>query len=73
MKLKMLSIAGILLLSLVASMTLTGCAGSKVILHPIDKVDIVQMKTGIAYAPEKDGYFLSNYYLKKIVGAEVDK
>lgn len=53
-------------------MTLTGCA-NKVIIHPIDKVDIVQMKKGISYIPEKDGYFLSNYYFKKIVGAEVDK
>lgn len=73
MKYRGLLIAGILLLLLVASMTLTGCAGNKVILHPIDKVDIVVMKTGIPYTPEKDGYFLSNYYLKKIVGAEVDK
>ena len=48
-----------------------GCAGNKVILHPIEKVDIVEMTAGSSYTPEKDGWFLSDYYLKKVVEAKV--
>ena len=44
---------------LAGSILLTGCAGNKIVLHPIDKVDIVEMKKGVAYTPEKDGWFLS--------------
>jgi hypothetical protein len=53
-------------------MTLTGCAGNKVILHPIEKSDIVSMPKGVSYTPEKDGWFLSDYYLKKVVDAKVE-
>jgi hypothetical protein len=51
---------------------ISGCA-SAVILHPIEKSDIVAMSKGVAYAPEKDGWFLSDYYLKKVVEVKVQK
>jgi len=52
---------------------ISGCAGPRVILHPIEKSDIVQMNKGIPYTPEKDGYFLSKYYLDEVVKAKVEK
>ena len=60
-----------LLVVLILSIGISGCA--RVVLHPIDKADIVQMAKGTAYTPEKDGWFLSNYYLEKVVQAKVEK
>lgn len=60
-----------LLVALIFLIGVSGCA--RVILHPIDKVDIVEMVKGTAYTPEKDGWFLSDYYLKKVVQAKVEK
>ena len=51
----------------------SGCATNKIILHPIDKVDIIQMTKGVAYAPEKNGWFISDYYLEQVVKAKVEK
>jgi hypothetical protein len=31
------------------------------------------MIKGTAYTPEKDGWFLSNYYLEQVVKAKVEK
>jgi len=44
-----------------------------VVLHPIAKQDIVIMKKGISYTPDRDGYFLSDLYLKEVIQAKVDK
>ena len=53
--------------------TFSGCAtGRTVILHPIEKSDIVSMKKGIPYAPEKDGWFLSDYTLSEVENAKVE-
>ena len=49
----------------------SGC--STVVLHPIEKTDIVAMTKGQSYTPEKDGWFLSNYYLEKVVQAKVQR
>lgn len=51
--------------------SISGCA--TIVLHPIDKVDIVSMTKGTPYTPEKDGWFLSDYYLKKVVKAKVEE
>ena len=62
------------LLVLIAFVAFNGCATNKtIILHPIDKVDIVEMKKGVAYAPEKEGFFLSTLYLKEVMDAKVEK
>lgn len=50
----------------------SGCA-SVVRLHPIDKIDIIQMQKGVPYISEKDGWFLSDYYLKQVVKTKVEK
>lgn len=47
-----------------------GCART-IILHPIEKSDIVSMLKGVSYVPEKDGWFLSDEYLKEVAKAKV--
>ena len=53
------------------TMMSSGCARA-IILHPIEKSDIVSMPKGIAYAPEKDGWFLSDFVLKEVENAKVE-
>jgi hypothetical protein len=31
------------------------------------------MPKAVAYTPEKDGWFISNYYLEQVVKAKVEK
>lgn len=61
-----------LLLLLLVSISLIGCSLNRVVLHPIEKSDIVAMKKGEAYTPEKDGWFLSDLYLEEVAKARVD-
>ena len=61
----------ILVLLLVGLTLLVGCA-TVVRLHPIEKSDIVSMPKGVAYTPEKDGWFLSDYYVDKVMEATVE-
>jgi len=61
----------LLLLSTVCA-ALNGCA-SAIVLHPIEQVDIVPMKAGEAYAPVKEGYFLSSVYLQEVLQAKVEQ
>ena len=63
---------GIVVGSLLLSIALTGCASRDIILHPIQQSDIQPMKEGEAYTPEKDGYFLSDYYLEEVMKAKVE-
>ena len=60
-----------LLLVWIILIGISGCA--TIVLHPIDKVDIVAMSKGNSYIPEKDGWFISDYYLKEVVKAKVEK
>jgi hypothetical protein len=50
---------------------LIGCASIK--LYPIEKQDIVIMKKGQSYAPDRDGYFLSQLYMDEILQAKVER
>lgn len=56
---------------LIILIALSGCAS--VVLHPINKHDITKMPKGVSYAPEVDGYFLSDYYISQVVKAKVEK
>lgn len=59
-----------LLLLPLASM---GCTGN-IILHPIEKADIFRINKGLIIGNqtiEKDGWFLSDLYLKEIAQAKV--
>ena len=65
------------LLALLTALIITssGCStfGKTIVLHPIEKSDIVSMKKGVSYAPEKDGWFLSDYTLKEVQNARVEQ
>jgi hypothetical protein len=50
---------------------LVGCSRN-IVLHPIDKQDIVVMKQGESYTSDRDGYFLSKYYLNKVAEAKIE-
>lgn len=59
-----------LLLVLIGSI---GCARLRpIIFHPIDQEDFKEMKAGESYTPDRDGYFLSEYYLDEISKARVE-
>lgn len=56
--------------------TSSGCASlgrDPVKLYPIEKSDIVSMPKGVAYTPEKDGWFLSDLYMEEVQRAKVDR
>lgn len=65
-----------LLLLLIGSsvLTISGCATFQkgIVFHPIDKHDIQRMKTAAPYAPEVDGWFVSDLYLKEVMEAKVE-
>lgn len=64
----------ILLVLPLALIGLTGCGSIRsVVLHPIEKSDITKMQKGIPYTPEKDGYFLSDYYVEEVMRARINK
>lgn len=67
----MRSRVAILLALLLPLAALTGC--STVRLYPIAKQDIVIMKQGQAYTPDRDGFFLSNLYMQEVMQAKVEK
>ncbi|PJH74625.1 MAG: hypothetical protein CO064_11060 [Anaerolineae bacterium CG_4_9_14_0_8_um_filter_58_9] len=48
----------------------SGCA--RTILHPIEGSDIVRVKQGQSFEAPKDGYFLSNEYIKLVMEATVE-
>ena len=60
-----------LLVVLIILIGISGCAS--IILHPIEKSDIMKMQKNVSYAPEKDGWFISDYYLEQVVKAKVEK
>ena len=61
----------ILLLLLSLSAGLSGC--SSIRLYPIDKQDIVKMPKGTVYTCDRDGYFLSDEYVKEVMEVKVEK
>ena len=61
----------IFLLSLSLLAGSSGC--SSIRLYPIDKQDIVIMKQGQSYTPDRDGYFLSDEYVKEVMEVKVER
>lgn len=62
-----------LLLVLTVLTVLSGCAtGARTILHPIEKTDIYRMNAGGSFTPEKDGYFVSDFYVLEVLAAKVE-
>ena len=54
-----------------AATLFVGC-GSKIVLHLIDQQDIIALNKGEAYKAPRDGYFVSDYYVEKIMQAKVN-
>lgn len=52
-------------------LALCGCQQPKVILHPIETIDIIRLKEGQEIKAPKDGYFISDLYLKDVMEAKV--
>ena len=50
---------------------LTGCR--VIVIHPINKKDIVRVEAGEEFVPEVDGYFFSDFYVKEVMDAKVRK
>lgn len=61
-KLNRCFVVGVLLL-------ISGCA--RFVLHPIEQIDIMQVKKGHTYEAPKDGYFLSEFYIEEVMQAKV--
>jgi len=59
---------GILLL---LPMLLMSCT-HRIVLHPISQQDIVEVDKGEVFTAPKDGYFLSDLYLKRVAKAQVN-
>lgn len=59
------------LLLLLCLIGFAGCSRN-IILHPIDKQDISRMPKDVSYTPDRDGYFLSDYYLEKVAEAKIE-
>lgn len=61
-----------LLLSLGLLISTAGCASNRaVVIHPIEKTDIFSVTAGEPFTSEKNGYFLSDDYVKEVMDAKV--
>lgn len=50
-----------------------GCASSKsVVLHPIEKSDIFSVTKDTEFKAEKNGWFVSDFYLEEVMKAKVN-
>lgn len=65
----------LLVLTIALTTTFSGCGylQKQIVLHPIEKSDIVSMEKGIAYTPEKNGWFLSDYTMQEVENAKVEQ
>jgi len=66
-----------LLLVLISLAVFSGCASIRpVILHPIEKSDIFRIEKGTKCGEtiaEKDGWFVSDYYVEEVMRAKVEE
>ena len=71
----------LLLLAVLIGLTVSSCATVRpIILHPIEKSDIFRIEKGAEVlnpdgtklTTEKDGYFLSEFYLEEVVKARAE-
>ena len=51
-----------------------GCHRPAVVIHPIEKVDIIAIEKGSwpEEPPVKDGFFMSSDYVKEVMEAKID-
>ncbi len=60
-----------MVISLVLLVVSTGCGNPKVVLHPIQTIDIVRLQKGQKFVSPLDGYFISDFYLKAVMEAKI--
>ena len=53
-------------------MLLTSCGINNVTLYPIEREDIMPMNEGVAYTPDRNGFFLSDDYIMRVMDAKID-
>ena len=71
---RMVSKLRILALLLLALTLLVGCSSLRtVVLHPIEKSDIFAVEKNKPFTSEKDGWFLSDFYVEEVMKAKVGK
>lgn len=52
---------------------LSSCSFGSTVLRPIDDKDMAFMKKGVAYTPDRDGYFFSRLYFDEVIQVKNDK
>lgn len=58
-----------------ALLVLNGCASKQVVLYPIEKTDIFSIEQGTKIGDitiEKDGWFISDFYLNEVMDAKLE-
>lgn len=60
------------ILPIIILLFLAGCNCPTTILHPIEAVDIIRIKQGENFEAPKDGYFISDRYLKDVMDCKVE-
>lgn len=67
--------AKLLLVLIAFAVTSSGCAtfNQKTPIYMIEKKDIAAMNKGVPYAPETDGFFVSDFYLGEVMDAKVEQ
>lgn len=59
------------LILLCAVFLFVGACAPSVVLHPIEDIDIMRVEQGESYEAPKDGYFLSEMYIKEVMKAKI--
>ena len=58
---------------LVLTALLSSCSFGSTVIRPIDDKDVAFMKKGVAYTPDRDGYFFSRLYFDEVIQVKNDK
>ena len=61
----------LLLLSIACGVS--SCASSRIILHPIETVDIIFLTEGETFIAPKDGAFMSSKYINSVLDAKIER
>lgn len=59
------------IIPIIILLALCGCWQPQVVLHPIETIDIIRLKEGEEIKAPKDGYFISDLYLRDVMEAKV--
>jgi hypothetical protein len=57
---------------ILVSISCVGCAGNKLVVHPLEK-DFRSVKAGETITAPKDSFLVTSYWLSEVAGIEVEK